>query len=127
MTCIKKEISQPNYWGDLGKYLFSDINVNTHDNNPLSYNEVARIEAAITNVRDFLLSNEAADSRNVDIINDKLDYIVSSSKTQGRSSWVHLCIGAIVSLSATCAYSPERTNEIWLIIKRSISNFFITQ
>lgn len=125
LVCLKNEISQPNYWDDLGKYLFSDINVDTRDNNPLTINEFERIEAAIASVREYLLSVEAANTRNFEIINEKLDYIINSARKQGRSDWVHTCIGAIMSLSISCAFSPDRTNEIWSIIKQSISNLLI--
>lgn len=121
LTFLKREILQPDLWGDLSKYQILDPIQTNADNRPFTVLEYEQITSGINQMRAYIQSYGLANNEQMELVNEKFDYLLEAAKRQGRTDWVHTCVGILVSVSASCALAPEQTKTIWGILKNAIT------
>ena len=108
---LKREIESPDYWTDIagqseiGK-LFSDM----PNNDPISDEDQLRITEAVEQIRNYLKEKEEFEADYWKSIDEKLDLIIDSSKTNGRKAWVMLAIGGLISIFSSGIFAPEQAS-----------------
>jgi hypothetical protein len=117
---LKHEISEPDLWDELNKYQLKDSIFDESYNQSFTVSEYEQIKTGLNNVRNYINNFKLANELQMETINNKIDYLIDGASRQGRTDWVHTCIGIIMSIAVTLSLDLEQTNEIWSIIKTSI-------
>jgi hypothetical protein len=119
---LKNEISQPDLWEEVYKYQTPEIGRPSEDtnNSSFTFTEVEHIQLKMEEIRAYLLKNYAKNDTQIKLVNEKLDYLIQSSKKFGRKDWLNIAIGTLVTLSSALALPPEHTKTIWVLLKAAV-------
>ncbi len=123
LSYLKREIEEPDLWQEMSKYQISSaipIGADT-ENTPFTVYQFEKIEKAIQQIRSYVIETSQLEQSHRDLVDEKLDYLIGAAKRQGRTDWVHTCIGIIVTIAVAVSLSPEQVNDIWSILKEAVS------
>ena len=123
LAYLKRELEEPDLWARIVSYQLPDGSIPSDDtsNEQFTALEVDQLERSINEVRGFLVENYGDNAE----INDKLDYLIESSKRMGRKDWVNICIGSLVSLALAQAFQPEHVMAAWKMIQSALSGIVL--
>jgi hypothetical protein len=127
LTCLKREIQQPDLWVELAKYKLAPGEQISREieNEPFTAQQVDQIAESLNKIREYLEANFNLDMQQKTLMNEKLNYLLEASKRQGRKDWLHTSIGVIFTIATGLALAPEQAKVIWNILKVAVSG--ITQ
>ncbi|MEO8398301.1 MAG: hypothetical protein ABI550_00655 [Ignavibacteriaceae bacterium] len=132
LSYLDRELEAVDFWelpSNENNYFQNQITES--QNNLFSSEEVKRIGDSIKNIKNFLIEELRLDSTQLTIANEKLDYLVESSKRMGKKDWLILSIGAIVNLIYVLALTPENSRDLlkaaskflsWLVSNNPLLN-----
>jgi hypothetical protein len=93
-------------------------------NSPFTHEELDRISASLSEVKDSLKSQAVLLPEELALIEKKLDEIESASRRLGRKDWINYAAGAITSTCASAAFAPEVAKSIFLSLNSAFSWLF---
>ena len=122
---LKREVVEPDLWGELSKYQIPSSSEITADisNEPFTAYQVDQITESLNQVKAYLQEHQLVDQEKEQFVARKLEYLTEAARRQGHRDWLHLCIGAIVTIAVGLALNPDQTNAMWDIIKDAIAGF----
>lgn len=120
---LKREIDQPDLWEELEKIkLFENVEFETENNiQQFTYQETLQIQEGINNIREYLLEEVKGNTQEIKAINDKLDYLIDSSKRMGRIDWKNVFVGAIVNIITSVGLNPEQGQIVVTLFQSAVS------
>lgn len=120
---LEEEINEPDLWVEIQKYssaidtkIIPDIS-----NEPFNYQEVQRIISGIEEIKGYIFDNIESSHEHEQSVNDHLNYLAETVKTQGRRNWYYTCIGVIIGICWDLVCAPEHANTIWNIMKNTVT------
>lgn len=119
LSCLKKEINQPDLWERIKEFqLPSDIRLSDdQENSKFNYSEFTQIKEGLENLKGFFETQLTLESDQQKYVHEKIDYLVESSKKQGRKDFYYLLVGSLISIITTLSIGPEHGKAIWGIVK----------
>lgn len=119
---LKREIHSPDMWARLSQYNLPTDSADyaSVENQQFTTGEVRQLQDGLKRMRSYLESEFDFSEIQINIVNEKLDYLLEAAKRQGKKDWLHTAIGAIFSLSVSLALAPEQATRIWGILRESI-------
>ena len=111
---MKEELSAPDLWAQMEAYsLALPSGDDAADATPLVQEERQRIERAIAVVRDNVAKLEALSVEQLQLINEKLDYLVDASDRFTRKDWLLLATGQIMNLATTVGMQVDTYKHVF--------------
>lgn len=123
LISLKRELEVPDIWDKIGNFHL-DYESKTKGqipNKKFSKDEIEKTSQSLENIRAYLIQLKGESQEHLNLINEKIDYLIEASKRMGRKDWIHVCIGAFTSLMTGLALSPEKSKEIWSLLREGIS------
>lgn len=119
LRALRQEIEEPDLWERISDYTPLNGTTPTDDTSNLQFTniEVERIVESIQQVRQYI---ETHYNENKDI-EEKLDYLIDSSKRMGRRDWFNICIGTLLTLGIQYGIEKEHLQQIWKLIKEGLT------
>lgn len=110
LATLKLELEAPDYWSNLaGQAALAGLaGANLEGNEPFSSQDREALQIALSEVRSFLEKQESIAQEHWHSISSQLDYVLDASGRLGRKDWLHLTIGALVSVFTSGAFAPEQ-------------------
>ena len=114
---LKREVEQPDLWEELFKYQLSPDTFSPNlANEKFNIQELKKISEGIDNIRAYLESEFELEKEQNEIVNEKLEYLVSASNRLGKKDWFNICFTVTFSIALALSMSPEQANTIWKMI-----------
>ncbi len=124
LSNLRREIAAPNLW-DKFKENISEIKYfNDFDNQNFSYSEYSTIIQKIDILKNSLSSVPLILDQQKEIFK-KLDHLCDKAKDLGKSDWINLFVGTIISVIIQLNVTNENANAIWNLIKNVFNNYFL--
>lgn len=119
LSALKEEIEEPDLWKRLGEYGSPDgaSPIEDTSNEQFTAIEVDRITESIQQAQQFI---EKHYEKN-EAIEEKLDYLIESSKRMGKRDWLNICIGTLVTLGIQYSIEKDHLQQIWNLIKEGLT------
>lgn len=86
--------------------------------------ELERIESSINEVKKKLGSLDDIKPEQVDLIDRKLDDIISASSRMGRKDWITFITGTLTNLTISAAFSPAVSKFLFGSVSAALSWLF---
>lgn len=119
---LKREITQPDLWGDLEKYrLEGQDAVAQVVNDPFTINQAEQIRIGIEKIASYLEQFTKDNQQQTEFVDGQLAYLVDASKRQGKRDWMHTAIGVIMTIVTALALPPDEAKTIWHMLKAAVS------
>jgi hypothetical protein len=99
LKLVKEDVEAPDLWGQLAAYTLEipEVAIASLDEAPLLEADQKRIALAVAATRERVGQEATLTKEQVGIINEKLDYLVESSKRLGLKDWANAALGGLVS------------------------------
>lgn len=128
LSCLKREISQPDLWEELEKIKLDDFIPaldglefeNEYAGQEFTYREVLQLEEGINNIRNYLVEASKDNDEEIRNINHKLDYLTDAVKRMGRTDWKNIFIGVMIDIGINIISDPVQRQ----IVGQMIQNMF---
>ena len=122
---IYREINQPDLWSELSKYQLATDTLTTSElgNDPFTAYQADQISESLNQIRAYLHEHQLVSDEHIEFVKQKLTYLEEAARRQGRMDWLHTAIGVIMTIAVALSLDPDRANDIWNIIKTTISGF----
>lgn len=128
LSCLKREISQPDLWKELEKIKMDDLIPeldgfefeDKYEREEFSYREVMQIEQGINDIGNYLVEISNGNDEEIQIINQKIDYLTDAVKRMGRTDWKNIFIGVMIDIGINIISDPVQRQ----IIGQMIQNMF---
>lgn len=116
---LTREIRVVDPWEALGKYTPGEkIDLNDEKaNTPFTYPEVESITKAINRLHDEINKNYKLSSKEIEIVENRLDYLIDRAKNVGRIDWKNIFIATMMNVAFQLAMNPTQTSLLWNLIK----------
>ncbi|OZV12380.1 hypothetical protein CIW83_09810 [Tissierella sp. P1] len=129
LSCLKREISQPDLWEELEKIKMDDLIPeldglefeDKYEREEFSYREVMQIEQGINDIRNYLVETSNGNDEEIKIINQKLDYLTDAVKRMGRTDWKNIFIGVMIDIGINIISNPVQRQKIGQMIQNMFS------
>ena len=123
LVFLKREIDSPDLWGALAKVNLPPELKTKADflNEPFTARESDNISRDIKTLESYFVEQGWAKKEQIDIVNQKLDYLIENTKKQSRKDWFFTGIGILVSIITTLALSQEQGNYLFHYFKTMLS------
>ena len=119
---LEIEMHQPDLWDDLFRHKIAGEGISMDTpNEPFSVSQAQQIAKGIAEIKAYLLSEYQTETDAQKLINQRLEYLLESSKRQGRTDWFHTCIGVFAGIATALAMSPDQTRTMWTLLKNAVS------
>lgn len=124
LSNLKREITTPDYWGDLKKQISGITFLNQIDNEKFTYVEYEDLKMRIEGLKSRLDSLPLIQEQQTEIINH-LDKLSEQAKELGKFDWRNLFIGTLMSVFIQLGVNPENITALWELIKSTFNNYFL--
>ncbi|MCB2352660.1 hypothetical protein [Clostridium estertheticum] len=121
LSCLAREIDQPDLWEEINKYNFGYTKDMKEDNNSFTLSEAKRIYEGVDKVRTYLLKESAINASESKLINDKMDYLINSVERMGKKDWKNIFVGTLVNLFSTLCIDPGNQKTVIAIFTKALS------
>ena len=111
---LKVEIDAPDLWAWIDQPQL--LSAPDAERDTFTAEQVVQLKAQVEEARQLLLAEHADSDAQRETINDRLDYLVAATETQGRRDWYFLALGVIVQLAVQLAMTPSLTSRVWQIL-----------
>lgn len=127
INSLEEELEAEDKWANFNN-LFNSLNLNytsNIENEKFSVSEYLELKEKI-NVLKNCLEELSLKQEEIKFIQSKLDLISEQISHLGKFDWRSLFAGTIMSIIIQLSLSQEQGKNLWQIIKRIFSNFFLT-
>lgn len=116
---MTREINEPDLWEKVNKFqLPEDIKLTADQNNSrFNYSEMMQIKAGLGNLKEYFQTQLLLEKDQIEYISKNIDYLVESSKNQGRQTFYYLLIGNLVTIITALSIGPTHGKAIWGIVR----------
>lgn len=121
---LKREITTPDYWGNLKKQISGITFLNQIDNEKFTYVEYEDLKMRIEGLKSRLDSLPLIQEQQTEIINH-LDKLSEQAKELGKFDWRNLFVGTMLAIFIQLGVSPENISALWELIKSTFNNYFL--
>ncbi|MCR9181460.1 MAG: hypothetical protein NXH73_00900 [Flavobacteriaceae bacterium] len=121
---LKREITTPDYWGNLKKQISGITFINQIDNEKFTFSEYEDLEGRLESLKSHLNTIPLLKEQHTEIINH-LDKLSQQAKDLGKFDWGNLFIGTMIAVFIQLAVSQENISALWELIKSTFSNYFL--
>ena len=120
LSYLKREIASPNLWETISQQslLKSDIE-KIQSNELFTPEEINHIQSSIREIKDYVLATYSLTESNKLFLENKLDYLVDSSKRLGRKDWIIILIGIITNIVMSLSFAPETTKDFFKVVSNA--------
>lgn len=115
---VAKELKEPDPFSLLGtnNLIEPELLGEQHNNEKISQREFAAIKTALAEIRRYLVEEVKPDTRHLAAIDDRLNFLEQSAKTQDRKGWIFAAIGVAFTIADGLAMSPEQAHKLFAIL-----------
>jgi hypothetical protein len=124
---LKNEIQAPDLWSSLNQELhyFQELqdlqSESLNSNTVFTPQEQQAIANRIQEAKAYIKGQPSITEQQAKYINEKLDFLVDSSKRQSRQDWMFLAIGVVTTILVSLSLSPEQGKTLFHFITSTFS------
>ena len=125
LSCLKREITAPDLWGELAKYKIVLAPEPTAEaaNEIISGQDAEQIGQALVRVGDALVKELVLDNPEAALVRSKLAYLAEAAKRQRSRDWVYTALGAYVTIAVTLAIPEAALAALWKMFQAEVGGF----
>lgn len=115
LTHLKREFETPDLWESIsneGK-LAEAASASELEDTKFTADELTYVSGALKEIREYISSTQTLSPEMQNFIDDRLDYLETSSKRQDRKAWIHTTIGVLFTIVVGAAFSPNAARELF--------------
>jgi hypothetical protein len=123
---VKQDLDTPDLWAELkreAQLLGADSSVVT-ENTAFTVDEQREIARRLKELGKYVSDTYSLSQAQIQVLGEKLDYLVDASTRIGRKDWLNAFIGVILSFVLTAAFAPESARTIFTTFLRGIGLFY---
>jgi hypothetical protein len=121
---LQREIQQVDKWARLAQEV-SRINIPSNDDNDkFTASEYAEIKIKMSRFKSELKYIDLTPLQ-IEILEQKIDYLMDKAETLGKFDWKSLFIGTIISIIIQLGVTPDNAQAFWDLIKRIFNQFLL--
>ncbi len=122
---LKKEVSQPNLWGQITKYKFSyDPDLTSKvSNEPFTNQQLEQVHKSLNQLKNYLIEHIKVSEEQHKLINENINYLSDSAKRQGRRDFIFTAIGLILSLASFLGIQPNQITKLFYFFRDTVIGF----
>jgi hypothetical protein len=119
------ELAEPDPWTLLqqGSTLLNDIPTD-YAAEGFSAHEIVVIHRALEDIKQFLIFEAQPTQQQLASINEKLDFLEESAKTQDKKGWAYTAIGVVFTLGAALTLTPEQGHKLLELTSELLRTIF---
>jgi hypothetical protein len=121
---LKREITTPDYWGNLKNQISGITFLNQIDNEKFTYSEYEDLKVKMDIIISKLDSIPLIQDQQTEIINH-LNKLSEQAKELGKFDWRNLFVGTMIAIFIQLGVSQDNISVLWEIIKSTFSNYFL--
>lgn len=125
MESIKKDINEPDLWANLPETSDSlwQSTVSEYENSRFTNDEHTIIVQGVQKIREFVIEFGIANNE-IKLLDNKLDYLVESSKKLGRKDWILVAWGTLLSVITSLALDSNSAKTIFEIAGKAFNDLY---
>jgi hypothetical protein len=123
---VKQDLDTPDLWAELkreAQLLRADSGV-VSENTAFTVDEQREIAGRLKKLGEYVSDTHSLSKAQIQVLEEKLDYLVDASARLGRKDWLNAFIGAILSFVLTATFAPESARTIFTTFLRGIGLFY---
>ena len=122
---LQRELTAPDLWSALSRYQLPEGEIaNTEFGNELfTPSEADHIRVALNQTRQEMIGRFDLSAEQIVLLDQKLDYLIASSKRQTRRDWAHLCIAVVFTIAVGLGLDQTDALVVWESVKSSVTSF----
>jgi hypothetical protein len=101
-----------------GETLLNIEQIDFGDKTNFSSDEQRQISLSINELKYLIHSKFSTDIEQQELVNERLDYLIESSKRLNRFDWKSLAINTIITISVTLSLDTQKGNELFELFKQ---------
>ena len=123
---VKRDLETPDLWSELRLEagLLEDASSKANKNTPFTPQEGKEIEERLQELADYARRTYSLSESGIQILNEKIDYLIGASGRLGRVDWLNVFAGVILSFILTAALSPESARHIFFQLLQAIGHLY---
>jgi hypothetical protein len=127
LAVVGAESSQPDPWAllDQGSFLKDAIPSASGAQQLFSGSELARLRGFLIEAKRFLVAEAGPTDEQLDLINERLDYLKQSAERQNKQDWAHTAVGVMFTIAIGLAMAPEQANRLLELTADFIKTIFM--
>jgi hypothetical protein len=119
---VKRDLETPDLWAELRRevHLLGVGSNEVTDNTLFTQDEQKQIEERLRGLAKHVSDASSLSEAQKQILDEKIDYLVDSSRRLGRKDWLNIFIGVILGYLLSTALSPDVARGIFSTCLRAI-------
>lgn len=124
---VAKELSEPDPWALLGEGQLPRPELIDRIGEEQKFNEreLQAIQKSLQGIRNFLQQEQHVPAEHFRVIEERLNFLESEAKTQGKKQWMYVAIGVIVTIADGLAMSPDQTHKLFTFLSDLSKHLFM--
>jgi len=122
LVYLKRELESPNLWETI-----LDLNLLKSDidkilvNDRFTIEELLKIESSVNEIKEHVLTTQNLTESSKIFFENKMNYLVDSSKRLGRKDWIIILIGIITNVVISLSFSSTATKELFMVVSKTFN------
>jgi hypothetical protein len=108
-----------------GSVLWEDIPTDAEENEGFAPHEMVQIQRSLERMTQFLISEVKPTKEQLRAINEKLQYLQESAKTQDKKAWAYTAVGVIFTIAAALSLTPEQGHKLFEMTSELFRSIFL--
>ena len=107
-------------WAQMqSEYLLNPDPLSNTSNNKFTNEERKSVKDSISTFKNLLIAEYEPDNEQLEIIEERLDYLVKATGRVGKTDWQGIAISAVLSISIALSLDTTRGNALFSLFKQS--------
>lgn len=119
LQALKDEIETIDPWEHMQGYLPAEAvdYFDQNENTQFSYAQAQQIEGRLNQFRKNVVGEFKLTGKQVEVVDQKINYLIDRVKKLGRIDWRTIFVGTIVSLGMGLAMEPSKMKRLWALAR----------
>ena len=114
ITNLKREVESEDLWTKiLGETQLAQAAAAETDQSSFTSKERDQVFRGISEIKRFLLDQEARGTEQKQFISEKLDYLQSAVERMSKKDWLHTAMGVLFTIAIGVGLAPEKARQLF--------------